>query len=127
MGTGYIDAFQVLMNVKGTPCIPVRLGVRQSVDISKFLGGGVAGLTFLEDGVQMSAADKEKLGVEGDIVISSNGKLQIKCTKAGSAVVRFNFIAGGDQLGSEESAGGMAITKEVAIIARGLASNGGWL
>ena len=127
MGTGYIDAFQVLMNVKGTPCIPVRLGVRQSVDISKFLGGGVAGLTFLEDGVQMSAADKEKLGVEGDIVISSTGKLQIKCTKAGSAVVRFNFIAGGDQLGSEESAGGMAITKEVAIIARGLASNGGWL
>ena len=127
MGTGYIDAFQVLMNVKGTPCIPVRLGVKQSIDISKFLGGGVAGLTFLDKPVEISPVDKAKLGVEGEVTISSTGKLQIKCTKPGSAVVKFNFIAGGSELGSEEGAGGMAITKEVAIIARGMASNGGWL
>lgn len=127
MGTGYIDSFQVLMNVKGTPCIPVRLGVRQSIDISKFLGGGVAGLTFLDTPVEISSADYAKLGIEGEVTISSSGKLQIKCTKPGSAVVKFNFIAGGNELGSDEGAGGMAITREVAILARGMASNGGWL
>ena len=74
----------------------------------------------------MSSADRVKLGVEGDIVITATGKLQIKCTKPGSGIAKITFIAGGNELGSDEATGGMAVTREVAILSRGFASNGGW-
>ena len=75
----------------------------------------------------MSQKDREKLGVEGEITISSTGKLQIKCTKIGSGIAKITFIAGGTSLGSDEATGGMAVTREVAILSRGFATNGGWL
>ena len=126
MGVGYIDAFKALMNVQGTPCITVSTGVKQSVDISNAIGGNPATLTFIDGGVTMSSADRIKLGVEGDIVITATGKLQIKCTKPGSGIAKITFIAGGNELGSDEATGGMAVTREVAILSRGFASNGGW-
>lgn len=127
VGTGYIDAFQVLMNVEGTPCIPVPVGTKKAVDLSQVLGGGVGSYTFIDGGVEMSQADRTKLGVEGTISISSSGKLSIKCTKPGSAIVTLRFIAGGDRVGTDEATGGMEVEKKVAIVARGFASNGGWL
>ena len=126
MGVGYIDAFKALMNVQGTPCITVSTGVKQSVDIADAIGGNPAMLTFIDGGVTMSSADRIKLGVEGDIVITATGKLQIKCTKPGSGIAKITFIAGGNELGSDEATGGMAVTREVAILSRGFASNGGW-
>ena len=127
VGTGYIDAFQVLMNVEGTPCIPVPVGAKKAVDLSAVLGGGVGSYTFIDGGVEMSQADRTKLGIEGDITISSSGKMSIKCTKPGSAIVTLRFIAGGDRVGTDSATGGMAVEKKVAIVARGYASNGGWL
>ena len=127
MGVGYIDAFKTLMNVQGTPCFTVRVGYKQSVDISDVIGGNPTGMTFINGGVSMSQSDREKLGIEGDITISQTGKLQIKCTKIGSAVLKITFIAGGSNLGSDEATGGMAITREVAVLSRNFASNGGWL
>lgn len=127
MGVGYIDAFKTLMNVQGTPCFNVRVGYKQSVDISDVIGGNPTGMTFINGGVSMSQSDREKLGIEGDITISQTGKLQIKCTKIGSAVLKITFIAGGSNLGSDEATGGMAITREVAVLSRNFASNGGWL
>ena len=126
LGVGYIDAFKALMNVQGTPCITVSTGVKQSVDISDAIGGNPATLTFVDKTVSMSSADRVKLGVEGDIVITATGRLQIKCTKTGSGIAKITFIAGGNALGSDEATGGMAVTREVAILSRGFASNGGW-
>ncbi|MBQ5635151.1 MAG: S8 family serine peptidase [Alistipes sp.] len=127
MGTGYIDAFRLLMNVEGTPCVPVRVGSQQAVDISQQLGGGVSKYTFVENGLEISEADKEKLGVKGAPSISKTGRLSIYCTKPGSAIVTVRFIAGGNVAGSDSATGGMVVEKKFAIIARGVASNGGWL
>ncbi len=127
MGVGYIDAFKTLMNVEGIPCLTVRTGQREGKDLSDVLGGNVGTKTFIDGGVSMSQKDRERLGVEGDITISSTGKLQIKCNKIGSAIVKISFIAGGSELGSDEATGGMAVTREVAILSRGFATNGGWL
>lgn len=127
MGIGYIDAYKALMNVEGVPCITVRIGTKANVDLSAALGGNPATITFVDGGISMSDTDKKKLGVEGDITISTTGRMQIKCTKCGSAVVKLSFIAGGDKEGSNEATGGMVITREVAILARPFATNGGWL
>ena len=127
MGIGYIDAFKTLMNVQGTPCLTVRVGQKEGKDLSEVIGGNAGAITFIDGGVTMSQKDREKLGVEGEITISSTGKLQIKCTKIGSGIAKITFIAGGTSLGSDEATGGMAVTREVAILSRGFATNGGWL
>ena len=127
MGVGYIDAFKALMNVEGIPCITVRIGNKANVDLAPAIGGNPASMTFVDGGLSMSDADKLKLGVEGDITISTTGKMQIKCTKPGSAILKIKFIAGGEQEGSNQATGGMVITREVAILARPFATNGGWL
>ena len=127
MGTGYIDAFRVLMNVEGTPCVPVRIGSKQTVDITQQIGGGASKYTFLDNAIEISAADMEKLGMKEKPSISTTGRLSIHCTKPGSAIVTVRFIAGGNIAGSDNTTGGMIIEKKFAIIARGVASNGGWL
>lgn len=127
MGIGYIDAFKTLMNVQGTPCLTVRVGQKEGKDLSEVIGGNAGAITFIDGGVTMSQKDRERLGVEGSITISSTGKLQIKCTKIGSGIAKITFIAGGTSLGSDEATGGMAVTREVAILSRGFATNGGWL
>lgn len=132
MGVGYIDAFKTLMNIQGTPCLTVRTGTKQSVDISDAIGGNPAQMVFIDGGVTMSQADRTKLGVEGDITISKTGLLQIKCTKPGSAMLKFKFVSGPgvdkeNPLGSTEATGGMEVVQEVAIFSRAFATNGGWL
>lgn len=127
MGVGYIDAFKALMNVQGTPCLTVRTGQKEGKDLADVIGGNPGALTFLNGGVSMSQKDREKLGVEGDITISSTGKLQIKCNKIGSGILKISFIAGGSAVGTDEETGGMAVTREIAILSRGFATNGGWL
>jgi len=55
-------------------------------------------------------------------------ELKIKCTKSGVAKITVTAIGGGDKVGTGTVMGGMTITKEFAIIARGVqAGNGGWL
>ena len=127
MGVGYIDAFKALMNVEGTPTLTVRTGVKEAKDLSDVIGGNPGAMTFINGGVTISDRDREKLGIEGEVTISSTGRLGIKCTKIGSAIIKITFIAGGTELGSDEATGGMSVTREVAILSRGFASNGGWL
>ncbi len=125
MGTGSIDAFQMLMQVEGTPCLKAKVGTKQLLSLAGFFGGSAANLTYLS--VEMSATDKTLLGVSEDPVISY-GKLQIKCTKSGVARIKIKAIAGGAVVGSDGVMGGMPVTKEFAIIARGVqTANGGWL
>ena len=125
MGTGAIDAYQLLMQIEGTPCLKVGVGTEQSIELKQFFGASAANLTYLS--VTMSAADKAKLGVEtGPEMVY--GKLRIKCTKPGSAKITVKAVGGGQDLGSGTQMGGMEITKEFAVVARGVQSqNGGWL
>ncbi len=131
MGVGYIDAFKALMNVEGIPCVTIRTGYRLSLDITDVIGGNPTGMTDSSGDstitVSMSQADRQKLGVEGDVVVSKTGKLQLKCTKPGSAIISISFIAGGTSVGSNDATGGMLITRKMAILSRSFGTNGGWL
>ena len=131
MGVGYIDAFKALMNVQGTPTLTVRVGVKEGKDLADVIGGNPTAMKDKEGNttitVTISDRDRERIGLEGDITVSSTGKLGIKCTKIGSAVIKISFIAGGTELGSDEATGGMTVTREVAILSRGFATNGAWL
>ena len=131
MGVGYIDAFKALMNVEGIPCVTIRTGYRLSVDLTDVIGGNPTGMNDSSGKstitISMSQADRQKLGVEGDILVSKTGKLQLKCTKPGSAIITVKFIAGGTTVGSNEATGGMLVTRKIAILSRSFATNGGWL
>lgn len=123
MGTGSIDAYQLLMQIEGTPCLPAKVGVQQVLSLDKFFGQASANLTYKS--AEMSQADMDKLGITAAPAFSY-GKLQIKCTKPGVAKIKIKAMAGSSSANGEMS--GMEITKEFAIIARSVqAGNGGWL
>lgn len=125
MGTGTIDAFQVLMGVRGTRCVPVVTGSQQTVNLQRYLGSGNLGIKF--SSIEIAPEDMERLGIAETPVLFGNNML-ITCTKPGSIIVKINMIAGGTAVGGGTSTGGMLITKELAIVARPAhASNGGWL
>ena len=52
----------------------------------------------------------------------------IRCKNPGVAHIKVSAVAGGKRPGSDTIMGGIEVTKEFAVIARGAgASNGGWL
>ena len=125
MGTGITDAYQLLMQIEGTPCLQVALGEVQLIPLTQHFGQGAEDLTYTD--IRMSAKDMEKLGIKAAPKMY-NGKLMIKCTKPGSAKIKVSAIAGGTKPGTGVVMGGMVITKEFAVIARSAgAANGGWL
>ena len=122
MGTGYIDAYQVLMNVRGITCIPIPVGSQYTLNLQPYLGGGNLDLKITE--ISISADDMNRLGISSTPTIFANQIILI-CTKPGSAVVRIKLLAGN---GNNSGMNGMPITKEFAFIAREIHSqNGGWL
>ena len=125
MGTGAIDAYQLLMQIEGTPCLRVSTGDFNLIALTDYFGGDAADLTYL--GVEISDEDKKKLGMEYAPEMH-NGRLRIKCTLPGVARIKVRAIAGGDNLSSDIQMGGMEITKEFAVVSRDTgAANGGWL
>ena len=113
------------MRIEGTPCLKVGVGAEELVPLTQFFGGSATNLTYT--GVSMSAADMAKLGIE-TLPTMAYGKLKIKCTKSGVAKITVTAIGGGEKVGTGTVTGGMTITKEFAVIARGVqAGNGGWL
>lgn len=126
MGTGTIDTWRFFMQIDGTPCLVAKVGESQRLDLSDYFGGCSKNLTYLE--VNISDEDKTSLGLEKDPVISY-GKLSIHPTKTGCGIVRIRAVAGGDSLGTGGAdLGGIALDREIAIIARPVKStNGGWL
>ena len=125
MGTGAIDAYQLLMQIEGTPCLKAKVGVQQQLSLDKYLGKASANLPYL--GVEISQADRTKLGISAEPTFVS-GKLRLHCTKPGVARITVRAVAGGSGLGTGTSMGGMEIAKEFAVIARAVQTeNGGWL
>lgn len=125
MGTGSVDAYRLLMQVEGTPCVTVPLNRMQLIALTEHFGGGAENLTYT--GVEMDGEDMDRLGLI-DAPRIFNGKLQIKCTRPGSARIRVTAVAGGTRPATGVLMGGTEITKEFAILARpAVAENGGWL
>ncbi len=122
MGTGYIDAYQLLMNIRGITCIPVPTGSQYTLNLQPYLGGGNLDLKI--SGFEISAEDMSRLGISAAPTIFAN-QVIFKCTKSGSAIVKVKLVAGS---GDGSGMSGMPITKEFALIAREIHSqNGGWL
>ena len=84
MGTGSIDAYQLLMQVEGTPCLRAKVGTKQLVALTKYFGGSASNLTYLR--VEMTRENMDKLGITEAPSISY-GKLMIHCTKPGVAKI----------------------------------------
>ncbi|MBO5801279.1 MAG: S8 family serine peptidase [Alistipes sp.] len=114
MGTGLIDAYRVLMAVRGTRCIPVPLGEQVIIDINQFFGDGNCQIKMLKSDIPADVI--EKLGIESCQFMGS--KLLLTCTKPGSAIVTLKYVAGGNQLGGGLITGGMEAQQEFALIVR---------
>lgn len=133
MGTGLIDAYQALMAVRGTRCIPLPVGEEVYIDISKFIGDGKSTIKMLKSDISDEAI--ETLGIED--IKWLGGTLVLTCTKPGSALVKLKYIAGGTMVGAGQITGGMEVEQEFAFVARsGIALDegtygpivpGGWL
>ena len=126
MGTGAIDTWRLFMQIEGTPTLVAKTGELSKLPLGEYFGGSAANITYLS--VEISEEDREALGVEGALEVKS-GKLNIKCTKVGSARVVIKAIAGGDTLAEDGAIGGSEFTKEVSVLSRevAVAKNGGWL
>ncbi len=125
MGTGLVDAYQLLMQIEGTPCLRVSTEKLELITLTKHFGGSAQNLTYT--GVEISKEDMQKLGM-ATAPKMYNGQLMIKCTKPGVVRITVKAIAGGSRPVSGTIMGGTNISKEFAIVARETgAENGGWL
>lgn len=125
MGSGLIDAYQLLMQIDGTPCLKIPTGKLELITLTQYFGESAQNLTYT--GVEISEEDQTKLGMAVRPEMY-NGQLMLKCTKPGVAHITVKAVAGGTRPGSETIIGGIEVSKEFAIIARDSGSqNGGWL
>ena len=125
MGTGAIDAYKVLMGVRGTLCYPAVVGEEVEIDINTIIGDGNLSLTMLKQ-VEISDSVAEKLGIV-DLPAVFGNKAYITPTKPGCGIVTLHAIAGGAELGGGDTAGGMDIAVEVALVVRENNNAQGWL
>ena len=125
LGTGYIDAHLLLMQMDSTPCLYLRTGEQSLLSLDAYFGTASKGLTY--QGVEISSTVKSELGISTNPTIT-NGMLNITCTKPGAGRIKVKAIAGGSVEGGNDNMGGMPIEREFEIVVRGaVASNGGWL
>lgn len=127
MGSGYTDAYLLLLQVEGTPCVtmPVTTTTAKTIDLATFFGGGASGLKFKSANV--SAEDKTAVNMTTCLL--SGSKLYVACYKPGIAVVEVTALVGGTTQSSSSTPIATEVTKRFAIVVsnNGTASNGGWL
>ncbi len=127
MGSGYTDAYLLLLQVEGTPCItmPVTTSAAKTINLATFFGGGASGLKFKS--ATVSAEDKTAVNMTACTL--SGSKLYVACYKPGIAVVTVTALVGGTSQSSSSSPIATEVTKKFALVVSnsGTASNGGWL
>lgn len=126
MGTGAVDAWKLMMQVEGVPCLTAAVGQEQALDISDYFGASASILTFT--GIEVDEIYRTSLGLKEDPEII-DGKLIINPGKTGAGKIRVRAVSGGTAIGGGDNPiGGMEISREIGIISRSFkAGNGGWL
>ncbi len=125
MGTGYIDAHLLLMQLDSTPCLYLSAGEQKSISLEEYFGGGAKDITY--KGVEISDEVKSSLGITTTPTVEK-GVLTICCTKAGIGRIKVKAIAGDALVGGNMIIGGMAMEREIEVVVReSVAANGGWL
>ena len=127
MGSGYTDAYRLLLQVEGTPCVAMKAtsSMAESIDLATFFGGGAASLKFKE--AVVSAEDKAAVGMTTCLL--SGSKLYVVCSKPGVAAVTVTVLVGGTSQTGSNTPIATEVTKKFALVVRdgGTAGNGGWL
>lgn len=120
MGSGAIDAYRLLMNVRGTTCLPVPVGKQHTLDVVPYLGEEGATCKIIK--MSVSNEDMQRLGMSAPTVFGN--KVVLKCANAGSAIVNVEILVGTN---SGSGMFGKTINKEFALVAReSFSDNGGW-
>ena len=115
MGTGFIDACKLMLEIEGTPSLYIPAGSGVSVDLTKYFGAG-ARLAKFE--VEVDAETRDRLDMLTPTV--ENGVLNVTCRKPGVAQLTVSTVV--------TAAGEPDMSKKLALIARDfVAGNGGWL
>ena len=123
LGSGYIDAHLMLMQMDSTPVVYALAGETKSLALDDYFGGASAGLKYEE----CSASNDVRTALGIETLKVENGMLQIKATKPGSGRIVVKAIVGGDHVGGS-TIGGSYVEREIEVVVRGTkAENGGWL
>ena len=123
LGSGYIDAHLLLMQMDSTPCVYLMADEEKLLSLDSYFGGGSKDLNLVECNVSDSV--RKELGIER--LALEGGQLRIKATKSGSGRVSVKAIVGGDHVGGDYI-GGSYVEREFEVVVRGsVAANGGWL
>ena len=124
MGTGYIDAHLLLMQLDSTPCLYLTAGQEKSISLDTYFGDGAKDITYI--GVEINNDVISSLGITTPKL--KDGMLTICCTNAGIGRIKVKAIAGDTLVGGGNLMGGMEMEREIEVVVRGtVASNGGWL
>ncbi len=124
LGSGYIDAHLMLMQMDSTPCLYLESGAQMVLSLNDYFGDGSKDLTYKV--CDASADVRTSLGIQTLKV--EDGMLTIKCTKSGSGRITVGAIVGGVIEGGNDVMGGMLVEREFEVVVRGKkADNGGWL
>ena len=125
LGSGYIDAHLLLMQLDSTPCLYIKRGEEALVSLDEHFGGGSESLTY--QGCEVSNEVCDALGIQTAPSIV-DGKLSIKCDKSGTGRIKVKAIIGGQNVGGGDSMGGMVVERELEMVVRHTKpTNGGWL
>lgn len=127
MGSGYADAYLLLLQVEGTPFISMTKTTSSatSIDLTTFFGGGASALTFKS----VNVSTEDKTAVDMSMCTLSGSNLMVACYKPGVAIVTVTALVGGTSQTATTTPVATAVTKKFALVVRdgGTAANGGWL
>ena len=123
LGSGYIDAHLLLMQMDSTPVIYALTGEERAYSLDEYFGGGYTGWKY--ESCNASNNVRTELGIE--TLKIENGVLKIKAMKPGSGRITVKAIVGGDHVGGD-TIGGSYVERAIEVVVRGkAATNGGWL
>ena len=121
MGSGYIDAYKMLLMVEGTPCKVVSTGVETDIDLRLYFGG-VDAAEFVETVVE----EGDTAGLQ--IVSSSKFNVRVKTSKVGVATITVKMLVGGGSLSDKYEPFPTEVTRKFVVISKeNVTTNGGWL
>lgn len=123
MGSGYVDALKLLLQVEGTPYTSVVAGQESVIDIAPYFGDGTTAIKFQL--ATVSDEDKQTLGITKAEL--EGNSLRFKCDNIGSAEVTIQALVGGTSTSSNSTPPGVTVIKKLVIISRAQATSNGWL
>jgi subtilisin family serine protease len=122
LGTGYVDAHKLLLQVEGTPYVTLVANKASSIDLTQYFGNG----DYKFSKYEVSTEDKNAVGWSNASCDSE--KLTVTCTKSGVATVTVTMLVGTGSQSNSSYPYPTEVTKKFVVMVRSsLASNNGWL